>query len=72
MPAGREVLQNISWKEGNNVSLDGGGWTVTVQKAWGSGAGLGLSCVMCLILGQAPVGATPSALGSQPLSAFMT
>ena len=45
---------------------------VRVQKAWGSGAGPGLSCVMCLILGQAPVGATPSALGSQPLSAFMT
>ena len=45
---------------------------VTVQKAWGSGAGLGLSCVMCLILDQAPVGTMPSALGSQPLSAFMT
>ena len=45
---------------------------VRVQKAWGSGAGLGLSCVMCLILGQAPVGAMPSALGSQPLSVFMT
>ena len=42
---------------------------VTVQKAWGSGAGLGLSCVMCLILGQAPVGAMPSLWGlslSQP------
>ena len=72
MPTGREVFQNISWKEGNNVSLGGGGWMVRVQKAWGSGAGPGLSCVMCLILGQAPVGATPSALGSQPLSAFMT
>ena len=72
MPTGREVFQNISWKEENNVSLDGGGWMVRVQKAWGSGAGLGLSCVMCLILGQAPAGATPSTLGSQPLSAFMT
>ena len=45
---------------------------VTVQKAWGRGAGLALSCVMCLIPGQAPVGAMPSALGSQALSAFMT
>ena len=72
MPTGKEVFQNISWKEETNVSLDGGGWMVTVQKSWGSGAGLGLSCVMCLILGQAPAGAMPSALGSQPLSAFMT
>ena len=72
MPTGREVFQNISWKEENNVSLDGGGWMVRVQKAWGSGAGLGLSCVMCLILGQAPECVMPSALGSQPLSAFMT
>ena len=54
------------------MSPGGGGWMVTVQKAWGSGAGLGLSCVMCLILGQAPAGAMPSTLGSQPLSVFMT
>ena len=42
---------------------------VTGQMAWGHGAGLGLSCVMCLIPGQAPVSAMPSALGlrlSQP------